>query len=199
MLSRKTKYGLKALSFLARREHNEPVQIEVISKAENISQKFLESILLTLKKAGYLGAKKGKGGGYYLLEKSRNTPIAAFYRVLEGPIAMVPCVSLNFYEKCEEILKFQNLKFLKLNKENELQNEDSGKFKYNILGWIKNNYINLEKHNKIQTYKFYLTKEQFETIEIQLKQNKSKNINSKLRDMSVYTSTNQFFYDVTIN
>jgi len=108
-------------------------------------------------------------------------------------------VDPNFLDKCEEILKFQNLKFLKLNKENKLQNEDKGKFKYNILGWIKNNYVNLEKHNKTETYKFYLTKAQFESIETQLKQNKSKNINSKLRDMSVYTSTNQFFYDVVIN
>lgn len=105
----------------------------------------------------------------------------------------------DFIDKCEEILRFQNLKFLKINNENKLQNEDIGKFKYNILGWIKNNYLNLEKHNKMETYKFYLTKEQFETIETQLNQNKSKNINSKLRDMSVYTSTNQFFYDVAIN
>lgn len=102
MLSRKTKYGLKALCFLARRENNQPVQIEVISKSENISQKFLESILLSLRKAGYLGSKKGKGGGYYLLDKTLETPIAAFYRVLEGPIAMVPCVSLNFYERCDD-------------------------------------------------------------------------------------------------
>ena len=100
MLSRKTKYGLKALSFLARRPNSDPVQISTIAEAENISQKFLESILLTLRKAGYLGSKKGKGGGYYLLEKSRKIPVAAFYRCLEGPIAMVPCVSLNFYEKC---------------------------------------------------------------------------------------------------
>lgn len=78
------------------------MQISVISEAENISQKFLESILLTLKKAGFLGAKKGKGGGYYLLDKTMDTPVASFYRVLEGPIAMVPCVSLNFYEKCED-------------------------------------------------------------------------------------------------
>ena len=102
MLSRKTKYALKALSHLARRKTNDPVQISVISESENISLKFLESILLSLKKAGYLGSKKGKGGGYYLLEKSRTTPIASFYRSLEGPIAMVPCVSLNFYEKCED-------------------------------------------------------------------------------------------------
>lgn len=102
MLSRKTKYGLKALSYLARQENDEPVQIQTISEAENISQKFLESILLSLRKAGYLGSKKGKGGGYYLLKKTRETPVAAFYRVLEGPIAMVPCVSLNFYERCDD-------------------------------------------------------------------------------------------------
>jgi len=102
MLSRKTKYGLKALSYLARQEGNNPVQIQTISEAENISQKFLESILLSLKKAGYLGSKKGKGGGYYLLESTRETSIAGFYRVLEGPIAMVPCVSLNFYERCKD-------------------------------------------------------------------------------------------------
>lgn len=102
MLSRKTKYGLKALSFLARHEETVPVQISVISAAENISLKFLESILLTLKKAGFLGSKKGKGGGYYLLRKAEDISIAAVYRILEGPIALVPCVSLNFYEKCDD-------------------------------------------------------------------------------------------------
>lgn len=102
MLSRKTKYGLKALSFLARQESNNPVQISVISESENISQKFLESILLSLRKAGYLGSKKGKGGGYYIMKDPRDVPLAAVYRILEGPIAMVPCVSLNFYEKCHD-------------------------------------------------------------------------------------------------
>jgi Rrf2 family protein len=102
MLSRKTKYGLKALSFLARHEVTIPVQIAVISQAENISLKFLESILLTLKKAGFLGSKKGKGGGYYLLKDAKEISIAAVYRILEGPIALVPCVSLNFYEKCDD-------------------------------------------------------------------------------------------------
>lgn len=102
MLSRKTKYGLKALSYLARQESNEPVQISVISEAENVSQKFLESILLSLRKAGFLGSKKGKGGGYYLLKETKDIPIAAIYRILEGPIAMVPCVSLNFYERCHD-------------------------------------------------------------------------------------------------
>ncbi len=102
MLSRKTKYGLKALTYLARQEDTTPVQISVIANAENISLKFLESILLTLRKAGFLGSKKGKGGGYYLMKNANEISIAAIYRVLEGPIAMVPCVSLNFYEKCND-------------------------------------------------------------------------------------------------
>lgn len=102
MLSRKTKYGLKALSFLANQESKDPMQISVIAASENISQKFLESILLTLKKAGVLGSKKGKGGGYYLLKNADEIKIASLYRILEGPIAMVPCVSLNFYERCDD-------------------------------------------------------------------------------------------------
>ena len=102
MISKKTKYGLKALGYLAKQESETPVQISTIAKSENISVKFLESILLSLRKAGFLGSKKGKGGGYYLLKKADEIKIAAVYRILEGPIAMVPCVSLNFYEKCSD-------------------------------------------------------------------------------------------------
>ncbi|NAS13947.1 RrF2 family transcriptional regulator [Poritiphilus flavus] len=102
MLSKKTKYGLKALSYLASQEKNQPIQIAEISRHENISQKFLESILLSLRKTGFLGSKKGKGGGYYLIKEPSEIPMTAVMRVLEGPIAMVPCVSLNFYEKCDD-------------------------------------------------------------------------------------------------
>jgi Rrf2 family protein len=102
MLSKKTKYGLKALTFLANREENYPVQISEIAKSENISHKFLESILLTLRKASLLGSKKGKGGGYYLLKDPSDILMTEVIRSLEGPIAMVPCVSLNFYEKCDD-------------------------------------------------------------------------------------------------
>ncbi|MCB0427144.1 MAG: Rrf2 family transcriptional regulator [Mangrovimonas sp.] len=102
MLSKKTKYGIKALTFLAKQKGQVPVQIEVISKSENISQKFLETILLTLRKNGFLGSRKGKGGGYYLLKEPKDINMAAVMRVLEGPIALVPCVSLNFYEKCAD-------------------------------------------------------------------------------------------------
>ncbi len=62
MLSKKTKYGIKALIYLAKQESRNPVAIAVISKSENISLKFLESILLTIRKNGFLGSKKGKGG-----------------------------------------------------------------------------------------------------------------------------------------
>lgn len=102
MLSKKTKYGLKALAFIARQEDKNPVQIATISKSENISHKFLESILLTLRKSGFLGSKKGKGGGYYLLKEPKDILMTDIIRVLEGPIAMVPCVSLNYYEKCDD-------------------------------------------------------------------------------------------------
>lgn len=102
MLSKKTKYGIKALTFIARQEKGVKVQIATIAESENISHKFLESILLTLRKSGILGAKKGKGGGYYLLKEAEDVQMTKVIRTLEGPIAMVPCVSLNFYEKCDD-------------------------------------------------------------------------------------------------
>lgn len=102
MLSKKTKYGLKALSYLAKKEEGIPVQISEIATSENISQKFLEAILLDLKKSGFLGSRKGKGGGYYLLKGPEEISMAAVIRTLEGPIAWLPCVSLNYYEKCND-------------------------------------------------------------------------------------------------
>ena len=102
MLSKKTKYGIKALTFIARQEGKSPVQSSAIAESENISRKFLESILLTLRKSGFLASKKGKGGGYYLLKDPSEIHMTTVIRVLEGPIAMVPCVSLNFYEKCDD-------------------------------------------------------------------------------------------------
>jgi Rrf2 family protein len=102
MLSKKTKYGLKALSYLAKQEQQIPILISDISDSENISKKFLESILLTLKKNGILASKKGKGGGYYLMKSPSDIKIATIIRLLEGPIAMLPCVSLNYYQKCDD-------------------------------------------------------------------------------------------------
>tara|TARA_R110000868_G_scaffold74542_5_gene215476 strand:- start:1311 stop:1721 length:411 start_codon:yes stop_codon:yes gene_type:complete len=102
MLSKKTKYGLKALTYIARIEGDLPVRVSEIAKSEQIPQKFLESILLTLRKSGILGSKKGKHGGYYLRKEPSEILMTEVMRVLEGPIAMVPCVSLNYYEKCSD-------------------------------------------------------------------------------------------------
>jgi len=102
MLSKKTKYGLKALIYIAKQPASVPVLISDISQNECIPKKFLEAILLDLKKFGILGSKKGKGGGYYLMKDPKSITTATLIRVLDGPIAMLPCVSLNFYEKCSD-------------------------------------------------------------------------------------------------
>lgn len=102
MLSKKTKYGLKALIYIAKQDRLSPVLISVISEKENIPKKFLETILLDLKKFGILGSKKGKGGGYYLMKDTKDITMATLIRVLDGPIAMLPCVSLNYYEPCDD-------------------------------------------------------------------------------------------------
>lgn len=101
MISKKTKYGLKALSYIARQE-DKMIAIASIAEHENIPHKFLESILLILRKSGFLGSKKGKGGGYYLLKEPEDIYMTDLMRILEGPIAPVACVSLNYYEKCDD-------------------------------------------------------------------------------------------------
>lgn len=102
MLSRKTKYGIKALTYLARQEDKTPTSIAIIADSQNIPHKFLEAILLELRKNSILGSRKGKGGGYYLMQVPSKIRMSTVHRILEGPIAMLPCVSLNFYEKCED-------------------------------------------------------------------------------------------------
>jgi Rrf2 family protein len=100
MLSKKTQYGLKALGYLAEKYGHGPVLIADIAKEKCIPIKFLESILLLLKQNNVLESKKGKGGGYYLTESPKKTSVAKVIRIIGGPIALLPCVSLNFYEKC---------------------------------------------------------------------------------------------------
>jgi Rrf2 family protein len=83
-------------------KYNEgPVLISEISEQKNIPLKFLEFILLELRKANILESKKGKGGGYYLREHPAKTSVASIIRIVDGPIAMLPCVSLYFYKHCE--------------------------------------------------------------------------------------------------
>lgn len=102
MLSKKTQYAFKALTFMAEKKKDGPVLIAEIASKKKIPLKFLENILLELKKAGILDSKKGKGGGYFFNIEPHKIPLAKVMRLIEGPIALLPCVSLNFYEKCED-------------------------------------------------------------------------------------------------
>ena len=100
MLSKKSQYALKALSYLVEKQQEGPILISEISEKKKIPLKFLENILLELKKAEILDSKKGKGGGYFLNVNPQDISLARVIRLLNGPIAMLPCVSLNFYENC---------------------------------------------------------------------------------------------------
>lgn len=102
MLSKKAQYALKALSYLAARYQEGPVLISEIAEKKAVPLKFLENILLDLKKAGVLDSKKGKGGGYFLKSAPENTHLANVIRTIDGPIALLPCVSLYFYERCRD-------------------------------------------------------------------------------------------------
>lgn len=101
MLSKKAQYAFKALMYMAEKKDNQPVLIAEIAKKKRIPLKFLENILLELKKAGILDSKKGKGGGYFFKVAPKDIPMAKVMRLIDGPIAMLPCVSLYFYERCK--------------------------------------------------------------------------------------------------
>lgn len=102
MLSKKAKYAMNALVNLAKKYNTGPILIAEIAQEENIPQKFLEAILLELKKAGVLSSKKGKGGGYYLIKAPSDVNLADIMRLFDGPIALLPCVTYKYYERCEE-------------------------------------------------------------------------------------------------
>jgi Rrf2 family protein len=102
MLSKKTKYAIKALVILGKNRDKPPMQIQKIAEEERIPKKFLEQILLDLRNAGYLYSKKGAGGGYSLNKDPKEIFLVHILRITGGPIAMVPCASLNFFHKCEE-------------------------------------------------------------------------------------------------
>lgn len=102
MLSQKTKYALKALLYLAQQEPNTISKTTDIAEESNIPKKFLEQILLDLKRGHLVGSKQGKYGGYYLLKAVNEITLADIHRLFDGAIALLPCASLNFYERCSD-------------------------------------------------------------------------------------------------
>jgi Rrf2 family protein len=102
MISHKAKYALKAMIVLAKEYGQGPVLISDVARREGIPRKFLELILLELRNQGVLHSKKGKGGGYFLARPPQQITIGEILRVIEGPLAPIPCVSRTAYMRCQE-------------------------------------------------------------------------------------------------
>ena len=102
LLSRKAKYGLKALLALAEAAGRGPVLVSDLADRDAIPKKFLEAILLELKRRGLVVSRKGKGGGYMLHRAADEITFSDVIRALDGPLAAVPCVSQTAYRKCVE-------------------------------------------------------------------------------------------------
>ncbi|MCX6219126.1 Rrf2 family transcriptional regulator [Spirosoma sp.] len=102
MISKKAKYAIKALKALTESYGTGPILITDIAKRENIPHKFLEGILLEMRNHGILQSQKGKGGGYLLRVDPERINLAQVIRIIDGPIAPTPCVSLNFYVRCDD-------------------------------------------------------------------------------------------------
>src|SRR5436305_12635340 len=106
-LSKRTQYGLRALYALARNYGRGPVLISHLSEEEAIPRKFLEQILLSLKAAGLVESKKGKGGGYALVRPPDQITLASVIRMIEGPLAPLPCASETRFRKCDECVDIE--------------------------------------------------------------------------------------------
>jgi len=101
-ISKRTQYGLKAMQVLARRYREGPVMIGSIAREESIPIKFLEAILLDLKSHGLLESKLGRKGGYQLSRPPSAVTVGSIIRMMEGPLAPIPCASETAFKPCEE-------------------------------------------------------------------------------------------------
>lgn len=99
-LSTKGEYASRAMLELSRHFEDRPLHIRDISKAQYIPQRFLEQILLQLKRAGYLRSRKGPDGGYHLSKPPGEITVAEVIRVMDGPLAPIDCVSVTAHEVC---------------------------------------------------------------------------------------------------
>ena len=102
MLSKRAKYGIRALIYLAQRQGEGPIQIRDIAETLIIPRKFLEAILLDLRNEGILQSRKGREGGYYMERSPDTVPLGKVIRFIDGPLASVPCVSQTAYAHCDD-------------------------------------------------------------------------------------------------
>ena len=101
-MSKRCKYALKALVRLAKEYRKGNLMTDDIARSENIPKKFLELILLDLKRGGFVQSKLGAGGGYYLVQRPKKITLAEIYRFFDGAIALQPCVSEKFHQRCDD-------------------------------------------------------------------------------------------------
>lgn len=104
MLSKKTKYAINALVYIAKNKEEQPISVSRIAREQNIPLKFLETILVELKNARIVNSKKGKFGGYSLNGTPKEIHMAKVMRLFDGAIGLLPCVTYDFYERCEECI-----------------------------------------------------------------------------------------------
>lgn len=102
MISQKAKYALRALSALARAEAGRPMLIAEIADLQKIPKKFLEQILLELKRNGLVASRRGQQGGYLLLKPAEAITYGEVLRLIDGPLAPLPCLSVTAYRACED-------------------------------------------------------------------------------------------------
>lgn len=102
MLTKKGKYGLKAMVHLAGLAPDKLAQVADIAETNSISKKFLDHILTELRHAGLVYSKKGKGGGYALARAPQDIAVGAIVRALDGPLAPIPCASVTAFRPCED-------------------------------------------------------------------------------------------------
>lgn len=141
------KYALKALIEIAKK-NGELAKANAIAETTNISVKFLEQILTQLRKGRILGSKQGYAGGYFFLNDPKDITLADVYRLIDGPIALISCASINFYEPCEDCpdektcaihhtlvyVRDETLKILEKMTINDLV---KGDFSKSIENWVK--------------------------------------------------------------
>jgi Rrf2 family protein len=100
MIAQKTRYALRSLLFLAEAQGGGPVQLARIAETQRVPPKYLELIMLDLKKAGLVKSERGPKGGYRLTRSPDQISFGDIVRTMEGPIALVSCASVNFYAPC---------------------------------------------------------------------------------------------------
>jgi len=100
MLTQRSRYALRALIFIARTNGVAPVPISMIAADQKLPRKFLEAILLELKNGGLVTSYRGKLGGYRLARPAGQISFGEIIRQIEGPLALVPCVSVSAYQRC---------------------------------------------------------------------------------------------------